>query len=247
MLASKPRAASSAARCPRARGTRRAARAPPSAFEATDAATVAGVLGLAYVGWSVTVYSKVTFALARLIGQKVPKGSRCVELNADSKNLYYYPPEMEIVTAVGNAGDKLSERQYQFDDATAKTGVACVCVDDAPERLSSVRDASADAVVTNSALAVSRDPDAVLDEVFRVLKPDGVFVFVEMINGAASGNLDKIKSRPEVKAISVDEEFLGGAKPHAVGYCTKSVNTTAAEQLGGKRKGKAKKRSGFGG
>ena len=37
------------------------------------------------------------------------------------QNLYYYPKVMEIVTAVGNTGDKLSEKQYQFDDCLLYT------------------------------------------------------------------------------------------------------------------------------
>lgn len=159
------------------------------------------------------------------------------------QNLYYYPKVMEIVTAVGNTGDKLSEKQYQFDDASSKTGVPVLCVDDEPEKLRSVKTGSCDAVVSSSAMAISREPEKVLDEVFRVLKPDGVFVFVEMLNGSAKANLELLKARPEVTSLSVDPEFLDGAKPHAVGWCAKSVNTTDAEEKlrGGAKRSKPKK------
>lgn len=126
--------------------------------------------------YKAAVYWRVQFITASMIGKHVPPGARRVlEYGVgQGKNLYYYPKSVGMV--VGVDPDAKEDLLIQVSVASS---VPFVAKKQALDADSGQTDASVDAVVTTGSLGKVRDPEALLREAARVLKPGAPLVFVE--------------------------------------------------------------------
>ena len=133
---------------------------------------ILGGLGI----YKAAVYWRVQFITASMIGKHVPPGARRVlEYGVgQGKNLYYYPKSVGMV--VGIDPDAKEDLLIQVSVAS---GVPFVAKKQPLESGSGQADASIDAVVSTGSLGKVRDPEALLREAARVLKPGAPLVFVE--------------------------------------------------------------------
>jgi ubiquinone/menaquinone biosynthesis C-methylase UbiE len=112
-----------------------------------------------------------------------PLRGRVLEIGPGSgTNLALFHPTVEWVGAEPSA----AMRELLLKEAT-RQGRPIALLDDAAESLS-LPDASVDAVVCTLVLCSVHDPRAALAEVRRVLRPGGVFVFIEHV-AAPRGSL----------------------------------------------------------
>ena len=133
---------------------------------------ILGGLGI----YKAAVYWRVQFITASMIGRHVPPGARRVlEYGVgQGKNLYYYPKSVGMV--VGIDPDAKEDLLIQVSVAS---GVPFVAKKQPLESGSGQADASIDAVVSTGSFGKVRDPEALLREAARVLKPGAPLVFVE--------------------------------------------------------------------
>ena len=133
---------------------------------------ILGGLGI----YKAVVYWRVQFITASMIGKHVPPGARRVlEYGVgQGKNLYYYPKSVGMV--VGVDPDAKEDLLIQVSVAS---GVPFVAKKQALDADSGQADASVDAVVSTGSLGKVRDPEMLLREAARVLKPGAPLVFVE--------------------------------------------------------------------
>lgn len=122
------------------------------------------------------VYWRVQFITASMIGKHVPPGARRVlEYGVgQGRNLYYYPKNVGMV--VGVDPDAKEDLLVQVSVAASVPFVSKAQPLDAP---TGQPDGTIDAVVTTGALGRVDDPEAIVREAGRVLKPGAPLVFVE--------------------------------------------------------------------
>jgi ubiquinone/menaquinone biosynthesis C-methylase UbiE len=104
-------------------------------------------------------------------------------------NLPHYPPAVTRLTLVEPDPEMRKRLSLRRSAAPARAPVAEI-VGASAEALP-FGDASLDAVVGTLVLCTVRDPKAVLDEVRRVLKPGGAYVFLE--HGAAEEGSGRLR------------------------------------------------------
>lgn len=187
------RASPSVVRVPvpdRARGASLRARAAPPALDTLAAAPelfqladggfsplvpILSVLG-GFALAKAFVYWRVQFITASMIGKHVPPGARRVlEYGVgQGRNLYYYPKNVGMV--VGVDPDAKEDLLVQVSVAASVPFVSKAQPLDAP---TGQPDGTIDAVVTTGALGRVDDPEAIVREAGRVLKPGAPLVFVE--------------------------------------------------------------------
>ena len=116
------------------------------------------------------------FITASMIGRHVPPGARRVlEYGVgQGRNLYYYPKNTGMV--VGVDPDAKEDLLIQVSVAA---GVPFVAKTQPCEAPNNQPDGSIDAVITTGALGRVDDPEAIVREAGRVLKPGAPLVFVE--------------------------------------------------------------------
>ncbi len=103
-------------------------------------------------------------------------------------NMRYYGAGVQVIGIEPNPA-----MHHRLADAATKHSVALEIRTLRGESLE-VPDASADAVVGTLVLCGVDDPEAVLAEVLRVLRPGGSFVFVEHVGAADGSNLRRVQA-----------------------------------------------------
>lgn len=152
---------------------------------------ILGGLGI----YKAAVYWRVQFITASMIGKHVPPAARRVlEYGVgQGKNLYYYPKSVGMV--VGIDPDAKEDLLIQVSIASS---IPFVAKKQALEDSNGQPDGSIDAVVSTGSFGKVSDPEALLTEAARVLKPGAPLVFVEDLGTLGEKNdvLDAItKSR----------------------------------------------------
>lgn len=165
----------------RARDGARCLAGPEQLFQLADGGGLSPIVPLLSIlgGFAIArtvVYWRVQFITASMIGRHVPPGARRVlEYGVgQGKNLYYYPKSVGMV--VGIDPDAKEDLLIQVSVAS---GVPFVAKKQPLESGSGQADASIDAVVSTGSFGKVRDPEALLREAARVLKPGAPLVFVE--------------------------------------------------------------------
>uniref|UniRef100_A0A7S0SBL0 Methyltransferase type 11 domain-containing protein n=1 Tax=Mantoniella antarctica TaxID=81844 RepID=A0A7S0SBL0_9CHLO len=122
------------------------------------------------------VYWRVQYITAAMIAKHVPPGAaRVLEFGVgQGRNLYYYPKGTGMV--VGVDPDAKEDLLIQVSIAA---GVPLVSKAQSLEAPTGQGDGTLDAVVTTGALRRSNDPEAIVREAGRCLKPGAPLVFVE--------------------------------------------------------------------
>jgi SAM-dependent methyltransferase len=152
---------------------------------------ILGGLGI----YKAAVYWRVQFITASMIGKHVPPGARRVlEYGVgQGKNLYYYPKSVGMVVGI----DPEAKEDLLIQVSIASS-VPFVAKKQALEDSNGQPDGSIDAVVSTGSFGKVSDPEALLTEAARVLKPGAPLVFVEDLGTLGEKNdvLDAItKSR----------------------------------------------------
>lgn len=115
----------------------------------------------------------------RLLG---PARGRVVELGAGTGlNLRHYPDGLEALTLV----EPDPAMRSRLARRVRRSGRAAHIVDASAERLP-LADDSVDTVVATLVLCTVDDPQRALDEIARVLRPDGELLFVEHVRAESS-------------------------------------------------------------
>jgi SAM-dependent methyltransferase len=126
--------------------------------------------------YKTVVYWRVQYITAAMIGKHVPPTARRVlEYGVgQGKNLYYYPKTVGMV--VGIDPDAKEDLLAQVSIASS---VPFVSKRQKLEENTGQGDSTVDAVVTTGAMGRVKDPEGLVIEAARILKPGGVLVFVE--------------------------------------------------------------------
>ena len=137
------------------------------------------------------VYWRVQFITAAMIAKHVPPGAkRVLEYGVgQGRNLYYYPKGTGMV--VGVDPDAKEDLLIQVSVAA---GVPFVSRTQPLEANNGQPDGTLDAVVTTGALRRSADPEAIVREAGRALKPGAPLVFVEDMSFGKQGVLEALTS-----------------------------------------------------
>lgn len=172
----------------------------------------AAVLGGLYGLFKVFVYSKFQYTQASIIGG-IPIseiGNKVVELDArDGKNVFYLPKNSDY-TAIMMV-DETDEKKRR-DKLTLNEQLILECVGKANNNNLNLRgrvrgdhkrfSKSMDCVISTGALARSTEKGELLNEVYRMLRPGGVFVFVEPENKDTMSLLEQTFPREIVQSTN---------------------------------------------
>ncbi|DBB18371.1 TPA: hypothetical protein ACH3X3_000023 [Trebouxia sp. C0006] len=146
-----------------------AAGAPVGSF----AAILLLLTGLAV--WRFTAYGQLQYITAAMLGRWVPKGSaRVIQVGGGSRDLYYYPKDTVLVTAMS---PKL--KKGLMGQAAIQAGVPVDVRLETPTHLSFQGNSSVEAVVCLQSLHTLPDLPRFLAEAQRVLKPGAPFIFLQ--------------------------------------------------------------------
>lgn len=183
-----------------------------------------------------------------------PGGARVLQLGGSTRDIYYYPAGTQQVTV---GGPDVKAGLWEQIGMQAKVPVAAV-MQDVQKVLSSQAGSTFDSVVMINQMGQWADPQQLLSQVVRVLKPGGTFVFVQRIKGgplqALQGGgssavdpavLEAVQQYSGWDFVQWDEALAGTGDPHAVGVAIKpltgaggrggaanaSVDTVAFEQV----------------
>lgn len=145
-----------------------------------------GVLGLV----KLTSYWKIQYETAEMLGG-IPSKSKVLELDAkDGKNIFYMPKGVDF-TAVMSPGD---DPEKQKDKNQLNERLILECIGNANRggmelsgkvrmRTQEVASRTVDCVISTGALARSPNSVETVLEVYRMLRPGGLFVFIEPDGG----------------------------------------------------------------
>ncbi|KAK9804714.1 hypothetical protein WJX72_001690 [[Myrmecia] bisecta] len=187
--------------------------------------------------WKLVLYAQTQAIIVRMLSKYTRKGgARVLQLGGGAGDLFYYPNDTVLVTLVGegiNSG--------MMERAAIQAGVPVQIQDRLLTDLSFQRSNSIDSVVALFALHKAKNLPAFMDEVARVLKPNGSFVFIEHVQGREGRErlsqqllghgdscldakaLETIMSTAQLETLQVDVA-LQNVDPHAVGVAVKAAN-----------------------
>jgi SAM-dependent methyltransferase len=126
--------------------------------------------------YKTAVYWRVQFITAAMIGKHVPPNAkRVLEYGCgQGKNMYYYPKTIGMV--VGIDPDAKEDLLIQVSVASS---IPFVAKKQSLESNSGQAAGTIDAVVCTGALGAAEDPEVLVQEAARILKPGAPLVFVE--------------------------------------------------------------------
>ncbi|KAL4459195.1 hypothetical protein ABPG75_014074 [Micractinium tetrahymenae] len=234
---------------------RRAAAAPrvaalPAAATLADVALATGDLqpwvlpavgaGVALAGLAalrLSAYSQLEYVTAAMLARHVrPGGARVLQLGGSTRDLFYYPAGTVQVTV---GGPDIQAGLWEQAGMQAKVPVVAV-KQEAQRVLSTQAGSVADAIVLVNQLGQWADPQQLLSQVYRVLKPGGTFIFIQRLAGGSPlqpllGGTAGAVDAAVVEAVQGYSGWdfvqwdtaLEGTDPHAVGVAVKPLAAAA--------------------
>lgn len=228
----------------------------PTAF-----ASAVGFLTIKFIAYSQLELLRTTF-LSRYVR---PNGAKVLQIGGSTRDLYYYPRGTVQVTA---GGKNITPGLWEQAGIQARIPVRAIQAD-TRQCLASQAGSSFDSVVFIDQLIHDDDGKLLIQEAWRILKPQGTFIFVQQIpgntiaslirlgNSANNSNNDIVEVITSSHAWDVCQWEIAaeGLDPHVIGMASKpametingefsSVDTQAFEQV---MKTKKAKKSGDGG
>lgn len=203
-----------------------------SAIVPSLAAGAALLTGVA--AWRFAVYGRLQYITAAMLGRWVPKGNaRVIQVGGSSRDLYYYPEDTVLVTAISPKLNKGIMGQ-----AGIQAGVPVEVRQETPTNLAFQANSSVEAVVCLQSLHTIADLPRFLGEVQRVLTPGSPFIFLQpvkgeglaavaqlLLGGAGSAlemaQFEQLKQTSGFTAVNWDVALVE-QNPHVVGVATKA-------------------------
>lgn len=181
----------------------------------------AAVLGGLYGLFKVFIYSKFQYTQASIIGG-IPIseiGNKVVEIDArDGKNVFYLPKNSDYTaimmvdeTDEKKRRDKLTLNEQLILECVGKANINSMNLRGRVRgRSQEIPSKSMDCVISTGGLARSTEKGELLNEVYRMLRPGGVFVFVEPESKETISLLEQTFPREIVPTTSSKDSKVGG-------------------------------------
>ena len=150
-------------------------------------------------------YEAIRPRLYRKVGRELSRAGRVLDLGCGPCDLVKYLAHAyhQSVTGVDISGKKFPHRRHLPD------GISFHCLRKDAAHLNFAKEQSVDAVVTMYALHEMIHPDAVLDEIHRILRPGGEVLIVDFPRGSLAQKLwnEDYYQPKEIKQLLVKTGF----------------------------------------
>lgn len=168
--------------------------------------TVATVLLASYTLFKFAVYSRMQLVTASIISG-IPANSNVVEINAvDGKNVFYLANSIDYTAVMqlpkGETDEKKIKEKMRINEQLILEciGKANAAINDKGKNIKGkirtktqdIPGRSVDCVISTGSLAKADNAQEILQEVHRMLKPAGLFVFVEPDRNNVIDKMNKV-------------------------------------------------------